>query len=165
MVAADPLYIMDRHQEFLDAAKNQFPSAYQRRLRTYQLINHDLSVLPQNQFGFVFSWGYFNYVSMDTMKHYLKQIHDVLRPGGTFLFSYNDGDTPSGAAMAEQFAQTYMPKSLLSVLVKSLGFEISQSFDYPNNSWIEVRKPGELNTIKLHQVLGEILPRETVQQP
>ena len=52
MVAADPLYIMDRHQEFLDAAKNQFPSAYQRRLRTYQMINHDLSVLPQNQCGF-----------------------------------------------------------------------------------------------------------------
>ena len=157
MVAGDPLYIIDRHQEFLDSTVNQFTPEYQRRIRPYQLVNHNLSKLPQEQFGFVFSWGYFNFVSMDTMKQYLRQIFNLLRPGGIFMFSYNDGDTPAGAGMAEGFSQTYMPKSLLSVLAESLGFEIHQSFHPETNiSWIELKRPGTLQTIKAHQVMGEI---------
>ena len=40
LVAADPLYIMDRHVEFLDSANSQFTAEYQRRLRKYHLSNH-----------------------------------------------------------------------------------------------------------------------------
>lgn len=157
MVAADPLYVMDRFPEFLDSTSSKFPDLYQRRLRKYPLKNQDLSVLPQAQMAFVFSWGYFNYVSMDTMKQYLRQIFNLLRPGGIFFFSYNDGDTTFGAGMAENFAQTYMPKSLLTVLADSLGYEINQASDYGNNiHWIELRKPGLLHTVKAHQVLGTV---------
>lgn len=157
MVASDPLYIMDRHTEFLDSTNSKFNGDYQRRLRKYPLVNHDLSGLPVNQMNFVFSWGYFNYVSLDTMKQYLRQVYSVLRPGGIFMFSYNDGDTPAGAGMAENFAQTYMPKSMLVPLCESLGFEIDQEFDFePNISWIEIRKPGTLETVKAHQVLGKL---------
>ena len=157
MIAADPLYIMDRHSEFLDSTNGRFPDAYQRRLRKYPLKNQDLSELPTNQIAFVFSWGYFNYVSMDTMRQYLRQIYDILRPGGIFMFSYNDGDTTFGAGMAENFAQTYMPKSMLKILADSLGYEIVKESDYGNNiHWIEIKKPGTLTTIKAHQVLGEI---------
>lgn len=160
LVAADPLYIMDRHQEFIDSTSSKFTPEYQNRLRKYPLKDHNLSALPQNQMAFVFSWGYFNYVSIDTMKQYLRQIFDVLRPGGIFMFSYNDGDTPQGAGMAENFAQTYMPKSMLVPLCESLGYEINQESNYRSNvSWIEIKKPGTLQTIKAHQVLGEILPR------
>ena len=126
MVAADPLYIVDRFPEFLDSTNGRFPEAYQNRLRKYPLNNHDLSALPHNQMAFVFSWGYFNYVSMDTMKQYLRQIFDILRPGGIFMFSYNDGDTTFGAGMAENFAQSYMPKSLLKPLAESMGYEIDR---------------------------------------
>ncbi|CAB4128215.1 AdoMet_MTases domain containing protein [uncultured Caudovirales phage] len=157
LVAADPLYIMDRHSEFLESTSSKFPEAYQRRLRNYPLINHNLSALPKDQFAFVFSWGYFNYVSLDTMKQYLKQIFGLLRPGGIFMFSYNDGDTPSGAGMAENFSQTYMPKSMLIPLSESIGFDVGQNFDYDANvSWLELKRPGELQTVKSHQVLGEI---------
>ena len=161
MVAADPLYIMDRHEEFLESTNGRFPEVFQNRLRKYPLKNHDVSMLPQNQMAFVFSWGYFNYVSLDTMKQYLRQIFDLLRPGGIFMFSYNDGDTPQGAGMAENFAQTYMPKSMLKPLCESLGYNINQESNYGNNvSWIEVKKPGTLHTIKAHQVLGEIKRQE-----
>ena len=157
MVAADPLYIMDRHAEFIDSTNNRFLEAYQRRLRKYPLKNHDLSALPQNQMAFVFSWGYFNYVSIDTMKQYLRQIFDLLRPGGIFMFSYNDGDTPAGAGMAENFAQTYMPKSMLVPLCESMGYEISNTNIHSTNiHWIEIKRPGTLETVKAHQVLGEI---------
>ena len=80
-----------------------------------------------------------------------------MRPGGVFLFSYNDGDTPVGAGMAEGFSQSYMPKSLLIPLCESFGFEIVP-FDSEDIhvSWIEIKRPGKLHTIKAHQVLGEI---------
>ena len=156
MVAADPLYIVDRHAEFLDSTNNRFPESYQNRLRKYPLNNHSLSALPQGQMAFIFSWGYFNYVSLDTMKLYLRQAFDLLRPGGTFMFSYNDGDTPVGAGMAENFAQSYMPKSLLIPLCESLGYNITKEFDFETITWIEIAKPGTLETVKAHQVLGEI---------
>ena len=156
LVASDPLYVMDRHEEFLDSTAGKFPNEFLKRLRRYHLVDHNLAPVPQGQFGFVFSWGYFNYVSLDTMKNYLKQVFQSLRPGGVFMFSYNDGDTPSGAGMAEKFSQTYMPKSLLIPLCELLGFELVRDFDFePNVSWLEVKKPGTLNTIKAHQVLGK----------
>jgi SAM-dependent methyltransferase len=161
LVAADPLYIIDRHRDFLDSASSQFPEAYQRRLRQYHLVNHDMSMLPQNQMGFIFSWGYFNYVSMDTMKQYLQQAMTLLRPGGVFMFSYNDGDTPGGAGMAEKFVRSYMPRSFLVPMCQSLGFEIQAESEHgPAISWLEIRRPGTLNTIKAHQIMGEIIRRD-----
>ncbi len=157
MVAADPLYIVDRHEEFLDGAVGKFSPEYQRRLRKYHLKNNDLSALPVGQFGFIFSWGYFNYISMDTLKQYLRQMFALLKPGGVVFFSYNDGDTTAGAGMAENFAQTYVPRSLLIPLAESLGFEIINAPDINSNtSWIEIKRPGKLSTVKAHQVLGEI---------
>ena len=160
LVAADPLYVVDKYPEFLDSTFSKFPDSYQRRLRRYDLNNYDFSELPQKQFGFVFSWGHFNYVSLDTITHTLKGIKELLRPGGVFLFSYNDGDTPVGAGMAENFAQTFIPKSILIPTCMGLGFEVLQTFDeLPNISWIEIKKPGVLKSIKAHQVMGEVKRR------
>jgi len=157
LVAADPLYIMDRNPEFLESASSKFSQEYQRRLRKYLLVNHDLSALPANQFGFVFSWNYFNYVSLDTTKQYLQQVMNLLRPGGTFMFSFNDGDTPAGAGMAESFARTYMPSSMLLPMCESLGYIVDRVVNPCTSvSWVEVRKPGTLSTTKAHQALGEI---------
>jgi len=160
LVAADPLYIMDQFPEFLESTNSRFPQAYQNRLRKYPLKDYNLDALPRGQFAFVFSWGHFNYVSLDTITQLLKQLRYILRPGGVFLFSYNNGDTPAGAGMAESFAQTYLPKSLLIPVCESLGFQVSEQFDFePNVSWLEIKQPGELHTVKAHQVLGKILTR------
>jgi SAM-dependent methyltransferase len=158
LVAADPLYVSDKYDSFLKSTSNRFPPEYQRRLRTYQLSNHNLLELPNNQFGFIFSWGYFNYISFDTLKKYLLQINTLLRSGGTFMFSYNDGDTPAGAGMAENFAQTYVPKSLLKPFIEANGFEIIMDFNNGSNiSWLEIKRPGKLITVKTNQVMGQII--------
>ena len=161
LVAADPLYVIDRQQEFLDSTAGKFNARYQERLRKYLFKDTDLGFLPQEQFGFIFSWGYFNFVSVDTMTQLLKEIMKLLRPGGVFLFSYNDGDTVSGAGMAENFARSYMPKSILIPLCQSLGFKILKEFDFDDISWIEIQRAGELSTVKAHQVMGKILPIES----
>jgi SAM-dependent methyltransferase len=159
LVAADPLYIVDYYREFIDSATGDFPELYQQRIRKYLLkdYNEISTQLPENQFGFVFCWNFMNYCSFDTIKEYLKIMKKLLRPGGTFMFSYNDGDRPAGAAMAENFFMTYVPKHLLVALCESLGFEIvNQRTRDVSVSWIEVRRPGTLTTVKAHQVLGEI---------
>jgi hypothetical protein len=79
------------------------------------------------------------------------------------MFSYNDGDTPAGAGMAETFSQSYMPKSILVPLCLSLGFKIIAESNYTTNlHWLEITLPGTLRTVKSHQVLGEIHQRNNI---
>ena len=157
LVSCDPLYITDIHQDFLDSTLSKFPEEYQRRLRPYLIDDMNLSMLPKNQFGFVFSWNFFNYLSLASIDRYLVQIFELLRPGGTFMFSYNNADMPAPAAYADSYFMSYVPKSQLLPLCTAHGFAIASSTDLdPAVSWLELRKPGELKTIKAHQVLGEI---------
>lgn len=157
LIAGDPLYLTDVHQDFLDSSVKDYPVEYQRRTRPYLIKNGDYSILPQKQFNFVFSWNHFNYKSLDTLKQSFKQIFNLLRPGGVFMFSYNNGDLPAGAAYAESYFMSYIPKSMLVPMCQMLGFEVVYSRDYePAVSWLELRKPGELTTVKGHQALGVI---------
>jgi len=157
LVAGDPLYIVDTHQEFLTSTMNRFNSEYQRRIRPYLIKDQNFSVLPQQQFGFVFSWNFFNYLSLDSIKYHLQEIFSLLKPGGRVIFSYNNGDLPEAAEHAENYYMTYMPKSLLLPMCEMLGYDIHDHQDFhPALSWIELQKPGELTTTKGHQVLGTV---------
>ena len=157
LVGFDPLYISDHFEEFLNTASAQFLPQYQARLRTYKINNFSIENLPKNQFGFIFSCDYFNYLSLDTIKQYLIQSMQWLRPGGTLLFTYNNADLAVSAGLCDSYFMSYVPKSMLAPLAESLGFEISNCYDFlPSTSWIELKKPGELHTVKAHQALGEI---------
>jgi SAM-dependent methyltransferase len=160
MVAADPLYITDQYRDFLESTLNQFTPEYQQRLREYLVRDANFGALPQAQFAFVFCWNFLNYRSLDTIKEYVKSVRDLLRPGGVFMFSYNNGDRHEQAGYAEGHWMSYMPKSMLIPMCESLGLEILHSEDTRNEgtavSWIEIKKPGKLSTVKAHQVLGEI---------
>jgi SAM-dependent methyltransferase len=169
LVAADPLYIADVHQEFLDSTAALFHPNYQQKLRRYLIqatTNDDgikeyqLPNLPKGQFNLVFSWNFFNYITLDDIKKYLVQIYDILRPGGVFIFTFNNGDLTAGAAYAENYYMTYVPKSMLVPMCTELGFEVVYDQDINvATSWLEIRKPGKLQTVKLVQSLGEIKHR------
>lgn len=163
LVASDPLYIADAHQDFLDSTIKEYAPEFQRRVRPYLIRNNEYGVLPQSQFNFVFSWNHFNYKTLETTKQALKQVYNLLRPGGICMFSYNNGDIPAGAAYAETYFMSYMPKSLLIPMCQSLGYEVVYQQDHePAVSWLELRKPGELSTIKGHQAMG-IIKEKTVE--
>lgn len=163
LVACDPLYLVDVYPEFLQSTLDQFNEIYRARVRTYGIgqdgfKTKDFSELPQGQFGFVFCWEMFNFVSIETLKEYLTEIYGVLRPGGVLLFSFNDGDTINGAKNAEWGGCTFIPKRLLVPLCEKMGYEVIESFNFQPGisdvSWIELRKPGSKQTVKGHQVLG-----------
>lgn len=158
LVASDPLYIADTYQDFLDSTSSQFTPEYQARIRKYLIHDYKINGLPKNQFGFIFSYNFFNYLSFDSIKQYLKQAFEWLRPGGTMLFTYNNTDIPVSVGLAESYFMTYVPKSMLVPMCESMGFEVvmAQDFD-PSTSWIEIKKPGTLKTVKAHQVLCRVV--------
>lgn len=159
LIASDPLYVSDLHQEFLQSSVKDFPGVYQGRVRKYLIKNYKIENLPRNQFGLIFSYNFFNYLSFDTIKQLLIQANDWLRPGGVMIFTYNNADTGAGAAYAESYFMTYVPKSMLLPLCESLGFEVVEARDYePAMSFIEIKKSGTLYTIKESQAIGEIMP-------
>jgi len=158
LVASDPLYIADYYPEFFDSALKQFPQLYQGRVRKYLIFkNNKIYALPPNQLNFIFSYNFFNYLSLDSIKQFMIQSFAWLRPGGSILFTYNNADLPAAAAYAENYFMTYVPKSILVPMAESLGFYLSYSVDLePSFSIVEFTKPGELATVKKSQVLGEI---------
>jgi SAM-dependent methyltransferase len=158
LVASDPLYISDIYEDFLHSAVAQFPNQYQDRVRKYLITDfYKINNLPNNQFGLIFSYNFFNYLSLDSIKQLLIQSLEWLRPGGKIIFTYNNADLPAAAAYAESFFMTYVPKHILVPMAESLGFEVVFSFDMqPAHSILELKKPGQLTSIRLSQTLGEI---------
>jgi SAM-dependent methyltransferase len=159
LVASDPLYIIDNHKEFLDVASGQFHDDYQRRLRQYVIDfrTNNITALPKNQIGFAFAWNVFNFFPEYELRHYLTQVFDLLRPGGTLLFSYNNCDNPTQAGFVEEGWMSWMPRTLLTTILTELGYVDFEFFEPAQNiSFVEVKKPGVKVTSKAHQVLGEI---------
>ena len=159
LVASDPLYIIDNHKEFLDNTSNRFNEDYQRRLRPYVIDfrTNDITALPKDQIGFAFAWNVFDFFPEHELRHYLTQVFDLLRPGGTLVFSYNNCDNPTQAGFVEEGWKSWMPRTLLDKILKDLGFIDIKYFEPALNvSIAEVTKPGIKTTVKAHQVLGEI---------
>lgn len=161
LVGNDPLYLIDIRKSYLDETLSQFTPEYQRRLRPYLIPDEhqpeDLSMLPQNQFGFVASINVFEYFAFDKIRNYLEEVWKILRPGGVFLFTYNNGERYQCAELAENGVLSYIPKTLLTTFCETHGYEVIKTYDLDNTvSWIEIRKPGKKKTVKAHQAMGEI---------
>jgi hypothetical protein len=96
LVAFDPLYLVDTHEDLLTPVQSLFTPEYQRRLRYYVIEEYtstDIFVnLPQKQFGFVYAFYYFDFKPLEIIQQYLDEVFLLLRSGGTFLFSFNDCD-------------------------------------------------------------------------
>ena len=159
LVANDPLYFYDADTKLIETVTTHFNDTYKRRIRLYQ----DAAQLPKQQFSFVFSWGVFNYLNLPTVESRLKLIFDLLRPGGVLMFSYNNGDIVESARLSDLEEMSFVPKRNLVNLLTQIGFEMITSYDLPNNdtlitniSWMEVRRPGKLESIKIKQVIGAI---------
>jgi|APFre7841882793_1041355.scaffolds.fasta_scaffold09522_2 phospholipid N-methyltransferase len=167
LIAADPLYLVDLYQEFLDSAAAQFPEDYQRRLRKYQVNAHGVSYtglgqLPQNQFAFVFSCNVFEYFTLDVFTEYLTSIFKVLRPGGSAIITYNNTEYENNIFYVTLGVRSWMPKTKLIAICKNIGYEIIDTVDYPSSiHWITIKKPGVLNTVKLIQGIGSIVNKNS----
>jgi len=156
-----PLYLVDTHDDLFQEVKKLWNNIYQRRLRYYTFDESDtasLDTLPDNQIGLVCSVDYFNFKPIEIIESMLQQIYKKLRPGGVVMFTYNNCDLPFGVRNVENFYACYTPHSQLAKTVENIGYEIIKSIDVQENiSWMEIKKPGEIYTIRGGETLGEIL--------
>ena len=163
LLASDPLYIANFNSEDLLPLLSAYPEVYQRRVRVYEINDQEYSILPQGQFSLVFSWDYFPWIFQHELDKVLVEVYNLLRPGGAFIFNYVNGDVPASASQAEQGFVSWASSHRIKQLCSKIGYEIVSFNDYDFNdptigfiSWAELRKPGELRSMKVHQVLGEI---------
>jgi SAM-dependent methyltransferase len=168
MVSNDPIYLVDEDYELLKPVLSQFNDLYQRRLRTYTIQEDQdqdiLWQLPDNQFGLVLAWNYFNHRPFEIIRQYLTELYEKIRPGGMLLMTYNDCDRWEGVKSVEATTGLYTPGSLIKSFAESLGFE--QHFTYHDNgpwTWIELRKPGEWQSYRGGQALAQILPKPVAE--
>ena len=165
MVAADPLYLTHISIPAIMDLIKDYPELYQRRLRIYAIEDRNFSILPQDQFSFVLCWDMFNYLSADKIEQYLKEVFQLLRPGGHFVFSYNNCDLEGPALAAELQAASFVTARWLVKLCDEIGYEINELHDFETGdaftthiSWVEIKKPGNLRTVKAAQALAQIIP-------
>lgn len=161
LVACDPLYLVDTDESLLSPVRSLFTPWYQNRLRYYVIQEYVTDSifwnLPQSQFGFIYALHYFEYKPWEIIKQYLAEIFVLLRPGGSFLFSFNDCDYWPAVGSVEYNIHCYTPGHLVMTYVQKLGFEIIHRHnDHVGISWVEIRKPGMLNSIRGGQALASI---------
>jgi hypothetical protein len=162
LVALDPLYLIDHNLELLEPCVAQFQPVYQQRLRCYAVndwqggtIMHEL---PDNQFGFVLAYNYFNFKPLTIIKQYLNELIVKLRPGGALIMTYNDCDWAHGVALAEKNFMCYTPGHMILSHAQSAGFEIvEQHNDHGDLHWVSLRRPGKLTSTRAAQVLAKIV--------
>ncbi len=162
LVPLDPLYLVDTHEELLKPSVSQFTMEYQRRLREYIIDDRGrypiFWQLPTNQFGFVFAYNYFNYRPMKVIQQYLTELYDKLRPGGTLIMTYNNCDRAQGVGLSERHFMCYTPRRMIVQYAESVGFELERSHDALGDlSWLELRKPGEITSMRGGQTLAKII--------
>ena len=164
MVACDPLYLVDEKHELLTPSMNQYNEVYQRRLRPY-VINerHDgeiLTRLPNNQFGLILAYNFFNFRPLEVIRQYLTELYEKLRTGGVLVMTINDCDRDKGVMLVEQHFACYTPGNMIVDLAKSIGFEVEFIWnDNGPSTWFEFRRPGELSSLRGGQTLAKIVSK------
>ena len=164
LLASDPLYLVDENYDLLTPAMDLFNEQYQNRLRPYTINERQnqeiLGKLPNGQFGLVFAYNFFNFRPFEVLKKYLSEIYQKLRPGGVLTMTFNDCDRDKGVMLVEQHFCCYTPGYLVRELAQSLGYEILFSWtDQGPTTWLELRRPGEFESLRGGQALAKIIPK------
>lgn len=162
MVASDPLYLVNLSADSITPLISNYPVQYQNRLRIYDIINQDFSILPQEQFGSIACCNFLNLYNLDIIKNYLATFVGLLKPGGNLICTIRLLYNPTILVDVDYFK--YAAKLTIEKLVKDSGYELNLVIDLINSNQecvflIGAHKPGILTTTKAHQVLGAVITK------
>lgn len=164
VVDCDPMYIADQSDNLLLPSMLQFPDMYKERLRlintTENVSNQPfLTAVPESQIGLCLAFYFFNFKPFEIIERYFKEIFIKLRPGGFFVFTFNNCDRQCGVDLAENKIAAYTPRTRIMALLEELGFEVLHEIhDWAELHWVECKKPGELESARGGQVLAKFNP-------
>lgn len=163
MVAADPLYIIQRpDNQTLPAIINTYPSEYIQRLRVYN-IDQDFSILPQQQFGCIACCNFLNLYNLSDIKNLLATYNTLLRPGGKLICNLQFLHNTTISDIVEENYFNYTIRLIIQNIFNDIGYRVislnEMLSDDVMTMLITVEKFGILTTTKAHQVLGAIIEK------
>lgn len=177
LVALDPLYLIDTSYDLVRPHLEGFNEQYQSRVRFYPLqedTHADIAVnrkstktlsnvgaeLPLNQCWIVFAYNFLNYKPLHAIIQYLNWVYNLLRPGGNFVFTFNDCDKWAGVDLAERYCAAYTPGKVVFAICQDIGYTITNCYDIDGAStWVELAKPGPVETRRGGQSLAKIVDK------
>jgi len=163
LVSLDPLYVVDYDKVLTEPATSKFSVEYQDRLRFYTeppTSTNVLSTIPNNQLGVCVAFNFFETTTIEVLENYLENIFKKLRPGGILAMTFNDCDRAHCVALVENNYGFYTPGTRVKATAKRIGYQ--QQFTWNDKldlTWLELRKPGTLDSLKGGQTLAKILPK------
>lgn len=161
MTALDPLYLVDTDEELFKIVKTLWTPEYRARLRYYTINERDKKIfhqLPLMQFGLIVATDFFNFRPIELIERYLKELFQLLRPGGVLIFTYNNCDYPIGVDNFENSYYCYTPGRQVKEIAEKIGYRVAASFDLENNvSWLELERLGARSSLRGGQTLGRIM--------
>ena len=86
----------------------------------------------------------------------------ALRPGGVVVFTYNNCNYPKGVDKVDEMYYCYTTDTEIKQMCVQLGYDIITGFDKGYDeldmgiSWLEIKKPGTRNSIRLKETMGMI---------
>jgi hypothetical protein len=161
MTSSDPLYIVDEILELLAPVQKLWNAEYTDRVR-YSFVDESREVIfkniPCKQLGLVVAMNFFNHKPIEVIKRYLLEIIELLKPGGVLIFTFNNCNYPLAVKNFEKSLYSYTPETLLTPMCEFIGFEVISTYNNTetNVSWLELKKPGDLTTLRGGQCLGKI---------
>jgi hypothetical protein len=169
LVSLDPMYLVDIRMSLLEPCQADFTPEYQRRLRPYVISESTdvtmLDHLPQQQMGMILVYNFFHYKPLEMMRCFIQELYQLLKPGGTLIFTFNDCDRYGGVELAERSYMCYTPGRLVLAAAEMIGFEISHVYYIDAAAtWVELSKPGELTSQRGGQALARIIAKNQQTQ-
>jgi len=161
MSAMGILYLFDTHKELLVPAVSRFPEHHRDKYRDYWGLDPvDLRQLPQQQMRLIVVLNFFNFLPLEMVQQYLVQVTQLLRPGGTVIFTFNDCDHAVNVGFCERSWQCYQPGSEMLALTRGLGLELETRQWFDNGlAWLELRRPGKYRPLRGAPIVTKIHAR------
>ena len=160
-IAAEPLYIVDYHSSLLDLAGQRFNQFFaNKRLFKYTVKQTDVSKLPKEQMGVVFSFNYFTVKNLDFILDWAKAVYPLLRPGGYFIFNFVPNTTVWGLELSETTKFNSIDNLRLATLLTQIGYNlITEDIQPLLASTMLLQKPGKLLPFKISGSIAKIIEK------
>ena len=159
----DPMYMVEQYPQYFDEHKKRITPEQARKIRFYRM--DELSLLPKNSIGIIVVYNEFPFLPWSVTTTILHLLTQLLSPGGTIVFNYNNCMTYKGFLQFEKRLMVYTTPEMFKNQCKKFGLTCTHNYVSPIQafSYMAFQKEGDKNLSKRHASLGYIRQHKTLE--